>query len=287
MTRIQTASGRWIDAAGPDPLAETLRDAEAARPSAPPPAGPRSKERPGHGLLFGTGRTGSWAAFLLARFGVSLDLLDRDVVEPHNLAAGNCLFGENDIGSFKAPAMQRILRRQAPGVPVRAMQTDVTALSEADLRGLAEGADVALGLVDEGEALLHINRALYPHLPVVYAAGHRGARTGDVVVTRPGGACLQCLLDLDEAGQIHTLARETTHGIDILAIAETCARVALVLLGDPRLGDLREVLDPACNFIYLEYRRSPTNPGGFAPRFLRVRRRAACPVCGAIERTAS
>jgi len=184
MTRIQTASGRWITAAGPDPLDEALRDAEAARPSAASAAGPRSDERPGHALLVGTGRMGSWTAFLLARFGVSLDVLDLDVVKPHNLTAGNCLFEENDTGSPKALATQRLLHRQAPGVPVRAMQTDVTALSEAELRDLAEGADVALGLVDEGEALLHVNRALYPHLPVVYAAGHRGARTGDVVITR-------------------------------------------------------------------------------------------------------
>ena len=115
MTRIQTASGRWITAAGPDPLDEALRDAEAARPSAPPAAGPRSDERPGHALLVGTGRMGSWTAFLLARFGVSLDVFDLDVVKPHNLTAGNCLFGENDIGSPKALATQRLLHRQAPG----------------------------------------------------------------------------------------------------------------------------------------------------------------------------
>jgi molybdopterin/thiamine biosynthesis adenylyltransferase len=276
MGRLRTAYGRFIQEARPDPLVEVLGHAEAvARLTRHGPTrGPTRRA-----LGFGAGRMGTWTGFSLGRMGVPITFIDHDVVEPHNLTAGNCLFRDTDIGTPKALAMKRILAEY--GVEAEAIQADITSLSASDLRTIAADAGVALGLVDEGEALFHINQALYHTLPVVYAAGHRGARTGDVAISRPGGACLRCLLDIQSPAEIQTLAGEATHGIDILGIAHACAKVALVLLGDPRLGDARELLDPAVNLLFMENRRSPTSPRGFASRFLRIERRRTCPICGA------
>jgi molybdopterin/thiamine biosynthesis adenylyltransferase len=223
----------------------------------------------------------SWMSYLLAKMDVSLTLVDRDVVEPRNLTAGNSVLREKDVGKEKAVAMKDFLKENVPGVPVEAHHADIMLLSDPELRALSSGAGVVLCLVDDGEAMFRLNDMFYPALPVVYAAGHGGARTGDVIFTRPGSACLKCLLNTDSPQDIRTLAGEPTHGIDIISICETCARVALILLGDERLGDLRELLDPSINFIAIQNRRSPASPRGFAPQFLRVRRRPDCPVCGA------
>jgi len=282
MARVRTAFGRFIRPAGADSLEAALAQPAARTDRIRALQATRGEGPTGRMIGFGVGRIGNWVAFMLGRLNVPLVLIDRDVVEPHNIEAGNSVFRRTDIGAPKPEALKRILEDHEPGVHVEALQVDITSLTAGELLALARGARVALGLVDEGEALFHINEHLYRHLPIVYAAGHRGARTGDVVISRPGGPCLQCLLDIRAPAEIETLTGEPTHGIDIVAIAETCVRVALTLIGDQRLGNVREVLDPAVNFIFLENRRSPTSPGGFAPQFLRVERRRACPVCGAM-----
>jgi len=279
MGRVKTGFGRFIEKPGVDLLEGVIERAEAAsRLIRPVPV--MNAPSKGHAVVLGCGRMGSRVAFDLARCNVSLTLVDRDVVEPHNLAAGNSLFRERDLGKPKSAALKDILGEYAPKVHVDELQADVTLMSQEELRARAEGAGLALGLLDEGEGLFRINDTLYRHLPVVYAAGHHGARTGDVSVSRPGGACFRCILNISSSAEIQTLAGEKTHGVDIAAIADACTRVALVLLGDPELGDVREVLDPAVNFIFLENRRSPTSPRGFAPQFLRIERRRTCTVCG-------
>jgi len=280
MAWISTILGRFNDAPGPDPLDGMLADLDEAaasrqRRGRPLPPGPTNPV-----TALGVGRM-SWVSLILGRMGVPLRVVDRDVVEPRNLEAGNTPFRPTDIGLPKVVAFRNLMKEQAPGVQVQAVQADLLLMPEEELLALAHGAGVVLGLVDDGQAIFRINEMFYRHLPVIYAAGHRGARTGDVVISRPGEACLRCLLNIDSPARIQTLAGEATHGIDILAIAQTCARITLALLGDRRLGDAGEVLDPSANFIFLENRRSPGSPGGFAPRFLRIERRPTCPVCGA------
>ena len=282
LARVRTTYGRFVQAAGWDPLEDILARTEQAR-IGQRHAGPRLPDAPpGRALVAGLGRLGSWVGLFLAHLGIPLVLLDRDVVERHNLEAGNCVFRSSDVGSPKVVAMKNLLAQQAPGVSVEVYQGDITLMPEDQLRALGELVRVILALVDEGQALFNINDLFCQRLAVIYAAGHRGARTGDVGISRPGGACFRCLLNIDSPAQVQTLSGEATHGIDIVSIAQVCVRVALVLLGDQRLGNLREVLDPAVNFIYIQNRRSETNPGGFAPRFLRIARRRNCPVCGAV-----
>jgi molybdopterin/thiamine biosynthesis adenylyltransferase len=213
--------------------------------------------------------------------GISLVIADRDVVENHNLEAANTPFHPTDIGLAKALALLSRLRELAPQVPVEAYQAAVLLMPESHLVDLANGAGVVLGLIDNGEALFRIDQVFHHPLPVVYGAGHRRAHTGDVMISRPGDACLRCLLDVDSPADIQTLAGEPTHGIDIIKLSEWCARVALVLLGDARLGNADSVLPAGVNFIFLENRNAPGNPGLPAPRTLRIPRRPNCPVCGA------
>jgi len=281
MSTFSSGFGRLVPAAGPDPLYGLLADraeSEAARRrrNPPLPPGPTAPV-----LVLGAGRMGTWVSNILAPMGVSLVVLDRDVVEPHNLEAGSAPFGLADVGLPKALAVANSLKQFAPRAHVQAYQGDIVLMPVPELFALSQGVGVVLGLVDAGEALLRINEVFYRHLPIVYAAGHHGARTGDILIGRPGGACFRCLLGIDTADSVQTLSGETTHGIDILKLSEYCARVTLALLRDQRLGQISEVLDEGVNFIFLQNRVSPGNLGNFAPQFLRIDRRWDCPVCGA------
>ena len=283
MAKIRTTYGNFIDAPGPDPLEVLLADldeAAARRLRRGRPLGPAPKQSV---LVEGVGRLGAHTATSLARMGIHLKVADRDVVESKNLDLANTPFRPKDIGLPKALALKNYLAEMAPGVPVEAYQADLLLIPDQDLIALARSTGIVLGLIDDGEALFRINDLLYDYRPVVYAAGHRGARTGDVLVTRPGHACLRCLLGIDSPREIQTLAGEATHGLDILTISLLCARVTLALLGDRRLGNPREVFDPdQANFLFLENRRAPGNPGNLPPRSLRIERRPHCPVCGGV-----
>jgi len=282
MAKIRTTYGNFIDAPGPDPLEGLLADADEAaarqrRRGPPLPPGPVRGA-----AVLGAGRFGSWNSVFLGQMGIALRIVDRDILEARNLEAGNTPFRASDVGLPKVVAIQNLLRQQVPGVHVEVLQADLLLISDDDFLALADGAGVALGLVDSGEVLFRINRLLYRRLPVVYAACHTGARTGDVLITRPGTACLQCLLNTDSPDQIRTLAGETTLGVDIVGLAQVCAKVALTLLGDARLGNPTEVLSPGANFLFIENRLSPGNPGNLALQSLRIERRPTCPVCGAL-----
>ena len=283
MSHILTTSGHFIPDPGPDPFEGRLADrdeAEARRRQRSRPLGPAPKQSV---LVGGAGRLGAYTATLLARMGIPLKVADRDVVESKNLAMSSTPFRPKNVGLPKALALKNYLAEVAPGVPVEAFQADLLLIPDQDLIALALSTGLVLGLVDDGEALSRINDLLYDYRPVVYAAGHRGARTGDVLVSLPGHACLRCILGIDSPNQIQTLDGEPTHGLDILSIAHLCAKVVLALLGDRRLGNPREVFDPdQANFLFLENRLAPGNPGNLPPRSLRIERRPHCPVCGGI-----
>jgi molybdopterin/thiamine biosynthesis adenylyltransferase len=273
--------GRFNADAGPDPLEGMLADADqvaARRRRRGRPLGPAPKQSV---LVEGAGRLGAHTATLLARMGVPLKVVDRDVVEARNLDMNSTPFRPKDVGLPKALALKGYLAEMAPGVPVEAFQADLLLMPDEDLLALARSTGIVLGLIDNGQVLFKTNSLCYDYRPVIYAAGHHGARTGDVLLTRPGHACLRCLLNIDSPDQIQTLDGEPTHGLDILSIAHLCAKVVLALLGDHRLGNPREVFDPdQANFLFLENRLAPGNPGNLPPRSLRIERRPQCPVCG-------
>jgi molybdopterin/thiamine biosynthesis adenylyltransferase len=139
-------------------------------------------------LLAGVGNIGSHLAPLLARAGLSLRLVDRDVVEEKNLKGQDYL--PADVGHPKSEVQARRLRERFPGVKVEAWACDLEDLP----RPVAE-VDVVLGALDSRRARQAlVSEIAWPlGVPVVDGGVGEGL-LGRVQVFVPGPdtACLEC-----------------------------------------------------------------------------------------------
>lgn len=160
------------------------------------PLGPAGQEtlRDATVLIVGCGALGSTAADQLARAGLgSLRLIDRDVVELHNLQR-QPLFVESDaaIEAPKAVAAERALRAANSEIRIEGIVAD---FNHTNALCYCRGCDLILDGTDNFEARLLINDvSLETGIPWVYggAVGSRGV----VKAVIPGAtSCLRCLLD--------------------------------------------------------------------------------------------
>ena len=75
---------------------------------------------------------------------------------------------------------------------------------------------------------------------------HKRRRTGDVLITRPGTACLECILNINSPDQIRTLAGESTHGVDVVAdVRKYLSTVVPEYLSRSRKRNARQAILPA------------------------------------------
>ncbi len=215
----------------------------------------------------GAGAVGAAAAEMAVRAGFArLTIVDRDVVEPSNLAR-QFLYDAEDAARIapKAEAAAARLCEIDPSVPVRAVVADLDASNAREVLG---GHDVLFDGSDNFETRLLVSdaaRAL--RRPSLYAACV-GAE-GRVAVSMPGRTpCLRCYLEeLPPAGS-----------------GPTCDTVGVVPTLPPLVASLAmtEVLRLACG-------KAPSSgmlvlsawDGGFTSRrlFEAARPSPACPVC--------
>lgn len=234
-----------------------------------PGIGAAGQERIGRfGLaVVGVGAVGAAAAEMAVRAGFGrLTVVDRDVVEPSNLAR-QFLFDADDAARVvpKATAAAERLAEIDPAVPVRAVAAD---LDRGNVRELLEGHDAVLDASDNFETRLLVSdaaRAL--GLPSVYAACV--GEEGRVAVSLPGRTpCLRCYLEaLPPAGSGPTC---DTAGV-VPTLPPLVAALAMTEVVRLAAGET-----PAAGILTLS-----VWDGGFRSRrlFADVRPSAACPVC--------
>lgn len=142
----------------------------------------RSRLKASHVAVIGCGGLGSNAANMLLRSGVGeLTLVDFDVVEASNL--NRQLFFRDQLGRHKAEALAETLLRIDPDSRLNVHTTKVT---EDNLAGIVDGADVAIEAVDRADTkALIVNTLLArtPGLPVVSASGLAGIDSANAVTT--------------------------------------------------------------------------------------------------------
>ena len=157
--------------------------------------------------VIGCSRTGTLAAGQLAALGVrQLNLIDGDVIEPHNLD-GMLLNTSADVGADKAIALGKRLVEYRPDLMVKALPRPFNSrLAEETL----DGSDLVVTCVDQDGPRLRaahwVREHLVPHLDIGAAVTRtaNGERqlAADVRLLLPGSGCVSCvggIADMDQA----------------------------------------------------------------------------------------
>ncbi len=140
-------------------------------------------------LIIGGGALGSAAADALVRAGVGhITIMDPDTVEIDNLHR-TALFDERDIGHHKAEVLREKLSAVNNDVEIKSV------IRRADAFGMESFLDVDMVVdgTDNLESRFVINDMCIKHgIPWIYAGVL--ATGGNVMLIRPEGPCLRCLI---------------------------------------------------------------------------------------------
>lgn len=219
-------------------------------------------------MVVGCGANGGAISMHLARCGVPLRLIDRDLVELSNLPR-QILFSEADAldGAPKALAAVRELRRIDSQLSVNA---EVAELTVANVERLLGGAAIVVDGTDNLETRLLINDwCVQNGIPWVYC-GSVGRRGMFFLVRPDSGPCFRCLF----RGTPPQEPREQCAGLGVLA---------------PTVGLLGAVAaDQALRVLAGHVDDTPRDEGRLHEidlelgewSSLAIRRRPDCPCCG-------
>ena len=133
--------------------------------------------------IAGLGGLGSNVAYALARIGVGhLHLVDFDRVDITNLNRQQYFM--EDIGKYKADALEALLRKINPYLDI---QTDCVRVTEENAADLFRDADIVCEAFDNPEAkAMLVNEILekFPEKKMVSATGMAGFGSSNTIVTR-------------------------------------------------------------------------------------------------------
>lgn len=202
------------------------------------------------------------------------------MVEAPNVRHGRTLYRENDLGVFKVFALRGKILSGNPEAEVVVHPRNVNDFSDRELIRLAERVDAAVMAIDDGPALIRLNRHFYPRAVTYYPAGHHPARTGQIIITRPGSPCFACCMGARSGTEIETLHGEPSLGIHFAAISQLCAQLVVQELASRWGSPLGPPLRPEVSLIAISNMAGELSPYGPGTRFFRASRDPDCPVCG-------
>lgn len=215
-------------------------------------------------VLVGCGTLGGAYAVNLVRMGIGhLRLIDRDIVEEHNLST-QILFDEEDVRGVlpKAIAAQKRLESLNSDCEIEAHPSELTS---DNAEKLLQGIDLILDGTDNFETRFLINdTSVKFNIPWIYT-GMVGY-TGLTMAVIPGRtACLRCLMESPpEAGKLPTCETVGVWAAAAQAVVAVALTEALKLLTGQKTS----------------YGLSELDFESGTWRKLQVQRRSDCPACG-------
>ncbi|MEM4266686.1 MAG: HesA/MoeB/ThiF family protein [Candidatus Nanoarchaeia archaeon] len=136
--------------------------------------------------IIGMGALGGTVANLLARSGINLIIIDRDVVDETNLQR-QTLFDEEDIGNVKAEVAEKKLKQINSRIKIKNYAVEINK-NNLDL----VKADIIVDCVDNMKTKFLLNDfAIKQKIPLVHGAAIR--EIGTLYNVMPGGPCLRCI----------------------------------------------------------------------------------------------
>lgn len=219
-------------------------------------------------LVVGCGSVGSAMADQLVRAGVGgLTLVDPDVVSVANLARST--FELADIDRPKVQAVAEKLLRINPHVEIDPWPEDFMALDDEITDALVEGHEIAVVAVDRPDVVRVANAALHARRPAVYPGVFEMGSGGEVLFTRPGGPCLECVLretrfetepppiagQWDYSSADGRLKAEPALVAQINHVVSAAVLITLALLSEGTDTEMARLVDPEHSALFLANQR--------------------------------
>ena len=213
--------------------------------------------------IIGCGGTGSAAAEYLARAGVNLRLIDRDIVELSNLQRQ--LYNEEDVGKPKSLQLKARLESVNGDVKIEAINDD---LNQNNIDRYLKDSSLILDGTDTMTTRFLVNDwCLKNYVPFTYAASVRSEGLFTLMVPKET-ACLQCFVPVKSSGKLDTCETagiigpvagvigmiSATEAINFLSGRTVIKNSLLHVNTDKNLFELIEIKKkkdcPACHGVY-------------------------------------
>ncbi|MGC8610215.1 MAG: HesA/MoeB/ThiF family protein [Thermoplasmata archaeon] len=164
-------------------------------------------------LVIGAGALGSSILTLLARNGINLGIVDKDIVKKENLIR-QILYDENDIGKKKVIAAKEKLSKINSDINIEIYDTwfDENSFT------ISKGYDILVGSTDNLKSRLIINEAsIYYNIPSIYVAVE--GQYGLIKPIIPGKtSCLRCFYKGNLNEEKHVILNSTPHAVSSMAV---------------------------------------------------------------------
>lgn len=296
---IKMPDGRWIRHR-PDRLAAFLASQAAyigPRPSTMPVAALTSASARSKGdystesfdirhlvgrevTAIGAGSVGSHAICSLGPAGLVINVIDAGTVQSKHTAGGRTAYDPTQIGLKKVFALKQKMERDYAGTTVNALPYNTVEIPDPEWKSMFRRSLVALLMVDDAHEIIRLSDLAYPITELVQPAMHAKGASGHVAICIPFvSPCWRCTLGATDADDIHQLAHEPAGGLDIAAVAQLAARIALDIAYSKVTGRPISRWDTAKNLIYLSNTKDEVSPDGPGLHFEESRKRPGCPVC--------
>jgi molybdopterin/thiamine biosynthesis adenylyltransferase len=149
--------------------------------------------------IVGCGGLGSVASEYLARAGVPLRLIDRDIVEFSNIHRQ--LFDEADVGKPKALQLRERLEYVNSDIKIDAINDD---LNQGNIDKYLSGSSIVLDCTDNMLSRFLINDwCLKNRVPFIYSASIKAEGLFTLIVPKET-PCLRCFIPLGSLGKLDT-----------------------------------------------------------------------------------
>jgi molybdopterin/thiamine biosynthesis adenylyltransferase len=230
--------------------------------------------------VLGAGSVGSHLVYSLGPAGLAINVIDAGTVRPRHAQGGRTAYDPTQVGIKKVSALKQKVERAFPGTVVNSLPYNTAEVPDAVFRALFAKSLVVILAIDDPQQIVRISDLAYPITELIQPVMHAKGESGHIALSIPFVTpCLRCILGINDATDIRRLDSEPAAGLDIAAVAQQAARIALDIAYSKVTGRPITRWDPTKNLIFITNTKQEMSPEGPGIHFEGSRTRPGCPTC--------
>ena len=211
--------------------------------------------------IIGLGSGGSAIAVDLTKSGcTNFNLIDFDNVEVSNLCRSS--YDLLDIGEKKTEASLNKMLSINPRANIRVFDDDILEMDSEIVLKIINTSDLIIEATDSFKTKIYINGLAHHLKPVIYPSVYDMGTGGDILFTKPGGPCYECLFSsMPEMKEIKKRDWDYTTGhakpmaallADIKVVVARSVKIALAILSiGSKMSFFEKVTEPDCTILFI------------------------------------